>query len=107
MLAWFKRGRLQGFIGLFGIAAATAVLASTANPLAPAIAETSPERPIQMLIPAGPGNSTAPIMGSPATFAASGDAQPYLEPINAPVLATYPSGGSIASPLHDGIVCHA
>jgi tripartite-type tricarboxylate transporter receptor subunit TctC len=106
MLPWFERGPLQGSIGLFGIAAATAVLASMANPLPPAFAKTYPERPIQMLIPAGPGSSTAAMMRSPATFAASVDAQPYLERTKAPVLATHPGGGTIAPSLHDGIVCH-
>src|SRR4030081_2771614 len=70
MLSWFRAGPLQGSIGIFLMAAAIAVLASIANPLAPAFAETYPERPIQMVIPAGPGSSTDTIMRSLAKFAA-------------------------------------
>jgi tripartite-type tricarboxylate transporter receptor subunit TctC len=70
MLSWFKGGPLQGSSGFFAAAAATAVFASTANPFAPAFADTYPDRPIQMVIPAGPGSSTDTIMRSLAKFAA-------------------------------------
>jgi tripartite-type tricarboxylate transporter receptor subunit TctC len=70
MLSWFKGGPLPGSSGFFAAAAATAVFASIANPFAPAFADTYPDRPIQMVIPAGPGSSTDTIMRSLAKFAA-------------------------------------
>jgi tripartite-type tricarboxylate transporter receptor subunit TctC len=78
MLSSFKAGLLQGSIGPFAIAAATAVLVSIANPLAPAFAETYPERPVQMVIPAGPGSSTDTVMRSLAKFAAPLLGQPVV-----------------------------
>ena len=70
MLSWFKGGPLQGSSGFFAAVAAIAVFVSTANPFAPAFADTFPDRPIQMVIPAGPGSSTDTIMRSLAKFAA-------------------------------------
>jgi tripartite-type tricarboxylate transporter receptor subunit TctC len=78
MLSWFKGGPLQGSIGLFAPAAAIAVFASIANPLAPALADAYPDRPIQMVVPAGPGSSTDTIMRALAKFAAPLLGQPIV-----------------------------
>jgi tripartite-type tricarboxylate transporter receptor subunit TctC len=78
MLSWFKGGPLQGSIGLFAPAVAAAVFASIANPFAPAFADTYPDRPIQMVVPAGPGSSTDTIMRALAKFAAPLLRQPIV-----------------------------
>jgi tripartite-type tricarboxylate transporter receptor subunit TctC len=78
MLSWFKGGPLQGSIGRFAPAAATAVFASIANPLAPAFADAYPDRAIQMVVPAGPGSSTDTIMRALAKFAAPLLGQPIV-----------------------------
>jgi tripartite-type tricarboxylate transporter receptor subunit TctC len=101
MLSWFKGRPLQGPIGFFTAAAATAVLASIANPLAPAFAETYPERPIQMVIPAGPGSSTDTIMRSLAKFAAPLLGQPIVI-FNKPGASGTIGVGSVARASNDG-----
>jgi hypothetical protein len=47
MRSWFKAGPWQGSKGFLAAAAATAVLASIADPFAPAFADTYPDRAIK------------------------------------------------------------
>jgi tripartite-type tricarboxylate transporter receptor subunit TctC len=101
MLSRFKAEPLQGSIGLFATAVATAVFASIANPSAPAFAETYPERPIQMVIPAGPGSSTDTIMRSLAKFAAPLLGQPIVI-FNKPGASGTIGVGSVTRASNDG-----
>jgi tripartite-type tricarboxylate transporter receptor subunit TctC len=101
MLSWFKARPLQGSIDLFAIAAATAVLASIANPLTPAFADTYPDRPIQMVIPAGPGSSTDTIMRSLAKFAAPLLGQPIVI-FNKPGASGTIGVGNVTRAANDG-----
>jgi tripartite-type tricarboxylate transporter receptor subunit TctC len=78
MSPWSKVETLQGFTGVFTTAAATGFFILITAPLAPAYAETFPERPIQMVIPAGPGSSTDTMMRSLAKFAAPLLGQPVV-----------------------------
>ncbi|WP_424591848.1 tripartite tricarboxylate transporter substrate binding protein [Bradyrhizobium sp.] len=61
-------GRCRG--GFARIAAGAAVAALLAGALAPASADNYPERPVQLVVPAGPGSSTDTIMRSLAQAAA-------------------------------------
>jgi hypothetical protein len=69
-----------------------------ASVFSPLRADTYPERPIQLVVPAGPGSSTDTIMRSLAQVAAPTiDARPYLAKISTPVLALYPTGSNVSS----------
>jgi tripartite-type tricarboxylate transporter receptor subunit TctC len=101
MLSWFKGGPLQGSIGRFAPAAATAVFASVANPLAPAFADTYPDRPIQMVVPAGPGSSTDTIMRALTKFAAPLLGQPIVI-LNKPGASGTSGVGQVTRASNDG-----
>jgi len=51
------------------------------------------------------GKADVEVVVAMVDFAASVDARPYLERIKAPVLALYPSGGSIASAEQEAALC--
>ena len=78
MSSWFKARIFSKSNGFFATAAAAAVFGLITGPFASASAEAYPERPIQMVIPAGPGSSTDTIMRSLAKFAAPLLGQPIV-----------------------------
>jgi len=85
----------------FFATAAVAVFALMTAPLVPAHAETYPERPIQMVVPAGPGSSTDTIMRSLAKFAAPLLGQPIVI-FNKPGASGTIGVGNVTRAANDG-----
>lgn len=100
MSAGFKSRIFSESNGFFATAAA-ALFALMTGPLASAYAESYPERPIQMVIPAGPGSSTDTIMRSLAKFAAPLLGQPIVI-FNKPGASGTIGVGSVARASNDG-----
>ncbi len=93
----FKGDILQGVIGFAVTAAALFTLATAAS----ASAAGFPERPIQMVIPAGPGSSTDTIMRSLAQFAAPLLGQPIVI-FNKPGASGTIGVGNVTRAANDG-----
>ncbi|HEV7601740.1 MAG TPA: tripartite tricarboxylate transporter substrate binding protein [Bradyrhizobium sp.] len=100
MSSWFKARSFSLSNGFF-VTAAAAVCALMTAPFASAWAETYPERPIQMVIPAGPGSSTDTIMRSLAKFAAPLLGQPIVI-FNKPGASGTIGVGSVTRASNDG-----
>jgi tripartite-type tricarboxylate transporter receptor subunit TctC len=93
----FRAETLPRLAGLFAIAAAV----FAAGSLAAAYGESYPERPIQMVVPAGPGSSTDTIMRSLAKFAAPLLGQPIVI-FNKPGASGTIGVGNVTRALNDG-----
>src|SRR4051812_38020716 len=100
MASWFRATIVGESIGFFTTAAA-AVFALLTSPSAPAGAGAYPDRPIQMVIPAGPGSSTDTIMRSLAKFAAPLLGQPIVI-FNKPGASGTIGVGSVSRASNDG-----
>jgi tripartite-type tricarboxylate transporter receptor subunit TctC len=100
MLSGF-RARIFSEFNDFFTTAVIAAFALMMGPLASAHAETYPERPIQMVIPAGPGSSTDTIMRALAKFAAPLLGQPIVI-LNRPGASGTIGVGSVARASNDG-----
>ena len=98
MSSWFKAGIVRRFIGF---SAAPVLFTLTTAPLASTHAETYPERPIQMVIPTGPGSNTDTIMRSLAKFAAPLLGQPIVI-FNKPGASGTIGVGSVTRASNDG-----
>jgi tripartite-type tricarboxylate transporter receptor subunit TctC len=100
MSSGFKARIFSESNGFFATAAA-ALFALMTGPSASAYAESYPERPIQMVIPAGPGSSTDTIMRSLAKFAAPLLGQPIVI-FNKPGASGTIGVGNVARAANDG-----